>query len=151
MKPKEYLSRALHYKRRYQNALEDLEYIRSMATGLTAIRYDKDQVQTSPDSDQLANYMIRLERAERRALKASEEYFTAYEQIWDQVAQIGPQLYSDVLYLRYIKGKKLYEIADEMAYSYEFMRKIHGRALREFGLRFPEVLQEGTKRNNGKE
>ena len=149
MKAKEYLSQALRYKRRYENALEELEYIRSMATGLTAIRYDKDQVQTSPENDQLANYMIRLEKAEKRALKASEEYFKAHEVIRLQIEIISPQLYADVLHLRYIQGRRLYEIADELKYSYEWMRIIHGRALREFGKIFPEALKEETKTNNG--
>ena len=150
MKPKEYLSQALRFKRRYENALEELEYIRSMATGLTAIRYDKDQVQTSPENDQLANYMIRLEKAEKKALKASEDYFTAHEVIRMQIEIISPQLYADVLRLRYIKGRKLYEIADELSYSYEWLRIIHGRALREFGACFPEVLKQETKTYNGK-
>lgn len=142
MKPKEYLMQALKYKRKYKHALEDLEYIRSMASGVTAIRYDKDQVQTSPESDQMANYMIRLEKAEARALKASEDYFDFYEKIRAQINAITPQMYSDLLYLRYIKGERLFEIADELNYDYDYIRSIHGKALHEFGEIFQEVLKE---------
>ena len=141
MKPKEYLLQALRCRRRYQTALEELEYIRSMATGLSAIRYDKDQIQTSPDNNQMANYMIKLEKAEAKALRASEDYFTKYVQIQHQIDIISPQLYADILYLRYIQGKKLWQIADELNYDYDYIRSIHGKALREFGLCFPNELQ----------
>lgn len=147
MKPKEYLSKVMQLKRRYKNALEELEYVRSMASGVTAIRYDKDQVQTSPENDQMANYMIRLEKAEKRALKLSEEYFDQANLIRDQINSITPGNYSDILYLRYVRGMRLWEIADELNYSHEWVRILHGRALNEFGKRFPESLKEQTKTN----
>lgn len=142
MKPKEYLSQALRLKRKYTNALEELETIRSMASGVTAIRYDKDQIQSSPRNDQMAQYMIRLEKAEASAFKAAEEYFGRYEVIRMQIDMITPQLYSDLLYLRYIKGERLFEIADELNYDYDYIRSIHGKALHEFGEIFQEVLKE---------
>lgn len=141
MKAKQYLSQAQALKKRYQRALEDLEYIRSMATGLTGIRYDKDQVQVSPDNDQMANYMIKLEKAEARALKAAEEYFGKYEIIRMQIDICSPQLYCDVLYMRYIQGMKLWQIADELGYEYDYIRAIHGKALKEFAFCFPEELK----------
>lgn len=142
MKAKEYLSQALRLKRRYTNAMEDLDTIRSMASGVTAIRYDKDQIQSSPRNDQMAQYMIRLEKAEARAFKAAEEYFGRFEVIRMQIDMITPQLYSDLLYLRYIKGERLFEIADELGYEYTYMRYIHGKALSEFSKIFPEALKE---------
>ena len=141
MKPKEYLSKVMQLKRRYQNALEELEYVKSMASGVTAIRYDKDQVQTSPNNDQMANYMIRLEKAENRALKLSEEYFDQAILIRDQINSITPCNYSDILYLRYVQGMRLREIADELNYEYGTIRILHGKALVEFGKCFPESLR----------
>lgn len=142
MKPKEYLSKVLSLKRRYQNALEELGYVRSMASGVTAIRYDKDNVQTSPENDQMANYMVRLERAENRALKLSEEYFDQAMLIRDQINEITPQHYSDILYLRYVQDMRLWEIADELGYSHDRIRHMHGMALVEFGKRFLESSGE---------
>ena len=141
MKPKEYLMQALKYKRKYKHALEDLEYIRSMANGVTAIRYDKDQVQTSPENDQMANYMIRLEKAEARALKAAEDYFDFYEKIRAQINAITPQMYSDILWCRYISGMKLFDIAEDLNFSYGYTKHLHGLALIEFGKRFPEASE----------
>ena len=140
MKPKEYLAQAQRLKRRYETALEELDTIRSMAGDVGAIRYDKDIVQSSPKNDQLAEYMIKLEKAETRALKASEEYFEAFVNISNQINMISPQTYSDILYLRYVHGMKLWDIAEELNYDYDWIRALHGRALSEFGKCFPESL-----------
>lgn len=145
MRPKEYLSQALKFKQRYERTLEELEYIRAMASGVTAIRYDKDQIQKSPANDQLANYMIRLEAAEKRALKASEDFFSMSIQIRNEINAITPQNYSDILYMRYIQGMKLWDIAEELNFSYGYVKHMHGLALVEFGKRFPEALKVSTQ------
>ena len=142
MKPKEYLLQAQKWKRRYEHAVEELEYVRSMASGVKAIRYDKDLIQSSPRNDQMADYMVRLEKAEARALEMSEKYFSAYTTTAMQIEQITPQLYADILYGRYIQGMRLWQIADELGYDYTYMRCIHGKALSEFGRSFPEALKE---------
>lgn len=145
MTTKEYLSQAMRYKRRYEMAMSEVEYVRSMADGVKAIRYDKDLVQSSPKNDPMVEYMIRLERAEDRAFNASQKYFEAYVTIQTQITMISPQLYSDVLWSRYIQGQRLWQIADEMGYSYGHMRRIHGLALVEFGKVFSEAIKDATK------
>ena len=147
MKPKEYLAQAQRLKRRYETALEELDTIRSMAGDVGAIRYDKDIVQSSPKNDQLAEYMIKLEKAETRALKASEAYFTAYQTIKMQIEIVAPQLYADVLYMRYIQGKTIWQIADALSYSYGWIKHVHGLALVEFGRTFPDALKDSTKKH----
>ena len=147
MKPKEYLSQAQRLKRRYETAIEELDTIRSMAGNVGAIRYDKDIVQSSPKNDQLVEYMIRLEKAEDRAMKASEAFFTAYQTIKMQIETVAPQLYSDVLYMRYIQGKSIWEIATALNYSYGWIKHVHGLALVEFGRMFPEAMKDSTKKH----
>ena len=145
MKTKEYLSLARRFHDRYRRALDEVETIRSLMMSTGAIRYDKDNVQKSPSNDAMANYMIRLEKAEANAWAASEIYFDVYTRIRNQIEQITPGLYSDVLYLRYIKGETLLDICDELNYSYDWIRRIHGRALVAFGRRFPEILKKTQK------
>ena len=139
MKPKEYLSQARRYHERYRRAMDEVEEIREMMQSAGAIRYDKDQVQTSPSNDAMVNYMIRLQKAEANAWSASEIYFDVYTRIRNQIEQITPGLYSDVLYLRYIKDMKLIDICDELGYDYGWVRQLHGRALQAFGKKFPEI------------
>lgn len=144
MKPKEYLMGALRLKSRYEHALEDLEYIRSMAAGVEPIRYDKERVQTSPERDKMAEYMVKLDKAESKVQRLSEAYFNKRMTIRAQIEIISPQIYADLLYYRYIKGMKLEQIADELGYTPGWIRTLHGRALLEFGRVFPDVLKEHT-------
>lgn len=145
MTPKQYLGQALALKIKYQRALEDVTQIRALAESAGAIRYDKVNIQSSPDNDQMANYMIRLDKAESKAVRLSEQYFEKYILIRQQIEQISPQIYSDILYLRYIHGLKLWKIADELNYDYDWLKHLHGRALTEFGKVFADQLKEHTK------
>lgn len=144
MKPKEYLMGVLKLKSRYEHALEELEYIRSMAAGVESIRYDKERVQASPERDKMAEYMVKLDEAESKAQRRSEAYFNKYMTIRAQIEIISPQIYADLLFYRYIKGMKLEQIADELGYTPGWIRTIHGRALLEFGRMFPDALKEHT-------
>lgn len=145
MRPKEYLNLARRYHESYKRALDDVENIRELMQSAGAIRYDKDQIQRSPSNDQMVNYMIRLERAEEKARAAAENYFDFYLTVRSQIEEISPGLYSDVLYLRYIKGMPLTDICEELNYSYDWIRRIHGRALVAFGKHFPEILKKTQK------
>jgi hypothetical protein len=131
-------------KAKHKRAQEDLLQIREMMESAGAIRYDKVNIQSSPDNDQLANYVIKLERAEKRALKLADQYLEQYMVIREQINQISPQMYSDVLYLRYVLGMKLWDIADELNYDYDWLRHLHGRALAEFGKVFADQLKQHT-------
>lgn len=136
MTAKQYLSqirRLRHLIKREQDQIAD---IRSMAESVGAIRYDKDPIQSSPANDAMPNYIIQLTEAETRAKQRIEEYLELVMTIRTQLDQITPGLYSDILYMRYIEGKNLYRIAEELNYDYNYIRKIHGRALQAFDRKF---------------
>lgn len=136
MTAKEYLSEAIRLKRLIKKTESQIEDIKEMATSVGAIRYDKDNIQNSPNNDAMANYMIRLEAAESRARDLIIEYLEAYMTIEQQIRKIMPGIYADVLYLRYIDGKNLDQIAEELNYSADWIRHVHGYALRTFDQQF---------------
>ena len=144
MTPKQYLQTLQQLRERYRHALEAIQEIRTMAESAGAIRYDKVNIQSSPDNDQMARYVVKLEKAEKRAVRLAEEYLDKMTEIRDQINMVSPQVYSDVLYLRYVNGMKLWDIADELNYDYDWVRTLHGKALTEFGKIFPEALKEHT-------
>lgn len=57
-----------------------------------AIRYDKDRVQASPDSDQMAQYMVRLEDREREIDKLRVALECAINDISDLTDQIDTKV-----------------------------------------------------------
>lgn len=136
MTAKQYLSQVRRLRHLVKREQDQIAEIRAMAESVGAIRYDKDIVQSSPTNDALPNYMIRLTEAETRAQQKIEEYFDLMTTVRKQLDQITPGLYSDILYMRYIEGKNLYRIAEELNYSHEWIRHAHGRALQAFERKF---------------
>lgn len=132
MTAKEYLSQAAVLKRRIKQVEDRIEEIRTEASSPKAIRYDKDMIQKSASGDALASYMIRLEKEETKLYKLKEQYLETYEEIRVRLISVNPDIYSDVLYMRYLEQKTLVQIAEELNYSYEWTCRLHGRALLAF-------------------
>lgn len=139
MTAKEYLSQAATLKRRIKQIEDRIEELRTEASSPKAIRYDKDMIQSSPSGDALANYMIRLDHEERKLIQLKERYLDIHEEIRNRILLVRPDLYSDVLYMRYLEGKSLVDISEELLYSYIYVCKLHGRALLEFARKNPDI------------
>lgn len=117
---------------------EQIEEIRTRATSVGVIRYDKISVQTSP-RNAMESFVIQLEKAEKKQLEVLSEYYSTYANIQSQIATISPEIYRQILTLRYLDGMKLERIADRLNYSDVYVRKLHGRALQAFAKQY---LQE---------
>ena len=139
MTAKEYLSQAATLKRRIKQIEDRIEELRTEASSPKAIRYDKDMIQSSPSGDALAKYMIRLDHEERKLIQLKERYLDIHEEIRNRILLVRPDLYSDVLYMRYLEGKSLVDISEELLYSYIYVCKLHGRALLEFARKNPDI------------
>lgn len=132
MTAKEYLSQATVLKRRIKHVEDRIKEIQEEASSPKAIRYDKDMVQASANGDALTNYMIRLEREELKLVHYKEQYLDKYWEIRERIIKVTPGVYSDILYLRYLENKTLVQIAEDLNYSYEWVCRLHGRALLAF-------------------
>ena len=139
MTAKEYLSQAATLKRRIGQLENRIEELRTEASSPKAIRYDKDMIQSSPSGDGLVTYMIRLEKEEKKLLSLKLEYLDLYDEIRKRIAEVMPGIYSDILFMRYLENKTLVQIADELNYSYEWVCKLHGRALLAFLRKHPDI------------
>lgn len=138
MTAKEYLSQAIRLRRRVNQCKQRIMEIREMSTFAGTIRYDKDNIQSSPSNDQMVNFVIRLEHEEQQYQKAGFEYLRRVYEIRSRIGKVTPQLYADILYMRYIDGMDLLAIADDLNYSYDWVRHLHGVALQKFRHVFPE-------------
>lgn len=139
MTAKQYLSQAAVLKRRIKQVTDRIEELRTETENPKAIRYDKDLIQKSATGDALANYMIRLDKEEQRLYNLKESYIDKYIEIRERISEVRPDLYADVLYMRYLENKTLVIIADELNYSYEWVCRLHGRALQDFSRRFDDI------------
>lgn len=117
---------------RLQVLQDEIATLRSQAESVRGMNYDKIRVQSSPDMDPLATYLGRLTEAEEELSTELDQYLAIYMKVFRQISGIGMGMYADVLYLRYFDGLSLSEIADQLNYSYDYTRHIHGVALQEF-------------------
>ena len=79
---------------------------------------------------------------EKLAMKRSEaaericEYVERQELIINQIKGLENTNYSTLLYKRYVQFKSLVRISEEMNYTYDYIREIHGKALDNFALKY---------------
>lgn len=135
MTPKQYLMQAVVLKQMIDRTELKITEIRSKMQGLGSMRYDKLNVQSSPE-DRMATYIDQIIDVERRELVLLNAYYTTYAQIRSQIDGMNNLLYQQVLGYRYLDGLSLVETANKMNYSYDYVRELHGRALQEFGKRY---------------
>ena len=131
MTAKRYLSQALFLRSMIRRCEEQIEEIRTRATSVGGIRYDKISVQSTPQNA-MEQFVIQLEKAEKKQLEVLGEYYSTYANIQAQIAAISPEIYRQILTLRYLDGMKLERIADLLGYSDVYVRKLHGRSLQAF-------------------
>lgn len=139
MTAKEYLSKAATLKRRIKQVEDRIAEIRSEASAPKAIRYDKDMIMSSASGDALANYIIRLDKEEQKLVRLKDEYLGKHIEIYERLRLVRPDLYADILYMRYLEEKSLVDISEELNYSYVYVCKLHGRALLEFSRKNPDI------------
>lgn len=139
MKPKAYLNQVSRLENEIEQIEEQIAEIRETKASAGAIRYDKANVQTSPE-DTMADYVARLDELERKAIDMKCRKQELYLTILDQINGMQNGFYSGILSLRYLENMRLYEIADDLGMNDEAVYKAHGRALAAFGKQYADVL-----------
>ena len=131
MRAREYLSRALYLRLQIQIQDERAEEIRHRMQSVGAIRYDKLNVQSTPNDPMLDN-IARLLEAEQEALRLSAQLANVYKEICDKLEQMDNELYRTILTYRYLHNMNLQAIADRVHYSEGYVWKLHRKALAAF-------------------
>lgn len=131
MTAREYLSRAIYIREQIRQADERVEEIRHRMQSVGAIRYDKLNVQSSPEDPILEN-IARLMDAEQRALDLEAKLIDVYEEIQQKIWKLDNEVYRTILIKRYLHDKPVRQIAEEIHYSEGYVRILHTAALRAF-------------------
>lgn len=80
-----------------------------------------------------------IERMEKLEHLIDEEVVAIAEErhkIINEIQSLSKERHVDILYRHYVQFKTLVEIADEKNYTYDYVKKLHGYALAEFGNKF---------------
>lgn len=114
-----------------------LDEMRHAASGMTAIRYDKDNVQTSPEGDRLCLDVARYVELEKKLDAEIDRFYDIKNQLIGEIRALHTPKSVDVLYRKYVEFKTLAEIAEAIGLSYVQIKRAHNNALREFEERWP--------------
>ena len=142
MSAKEYLEQIEKLTIKIRQREEQLECLRETAGGASAIRYDKESVQVSITPDIVERNVIKLITLEEQILIEKVRMESLKNKIIEQIQAIDDKRYMDLLYLKYVKFEKYYEIAERMSYDYDYIRVLHGEALGYFETKYADSIAQ---------
>lgn len=116
--PKKYLGQIEKYNNLISQKKAEKEALKRDVEGLTGTQYIE---QMQKLEHQIGSEIVKL--AEER------------HRIIGEIQSLSNRRYVDVLHERYVELKTLMEIAVEKNYTYDYVKKLHGFALVEFGVR----------------
>lgn len=149
MNAKEYLNGVRQMRIHCRMLYDRRNELYAQAQGMKAIAYDADRVQTSPRNS-MEELIVTLEEMGDEYASEIRECVKATRTASRQIRRMKNQAYADVLRLRYMvddecgRQMSIERIACEMCKSYEWVRHIHGNALREFERLY---LKDDTKQH----
>ena len=88
-----------------------------------------ERVQTSAGNGGIEAVVVERERIQKNIDNTVSLYLAKRQQIIDRIHRTDKEAYMQVLYKRYIEGKKFEEIKREMHYEVSYIRKLHCKAL----------------------
>ena len=135
MTTKEYLCQISRLDRMINNKLSEISQLRELAMSVSAVK-NEERVQTTPNFDKIGTAYCKIEAMEEKLDNLIDEFVDKKNLIISQIDKIENETYYEILFARYIEKKTFEKIADEMNYSFRNTTRLHGRALREFEMKF---------------
>ena len=130
MTGREYMETIQRVRRRIRLLTEQIARDYVIASEVTAIRYDKDKVQTSPIGDRMVEIVARIDETADK-LKAEIERLQELEGDAIHLLINLKEEHERVLTLHYIEDKGLMEVAELMGYSERYIFELRSKALTE--------------------
>lgn len=132
MTAKEYLNQLRRLKLKQRRVDEEIQTLDASLSSAGAIRYDKLNVQVSPEN-RMESGIVRLSELRQKLVELKIEYYDLYVVISHQVNSLDAiGLYKDILVMRYFENKPFWKIADELHYDTKYITNCHGKALQLF-------------------
>lgn len=143
MTPKEYLSQIKRLDMLIQQRIEQKAELESLC-GIVG-QGISEKVQSSPKGEaSFVRIVEKIDAMQKEINALIDKYVDLKQQIIGQIQALKDDRYSAILSKRYINGKRLDEIADDMKCSYQRMKHLHGYALKAFGNQFFDYLKNDT-------
>lgn len=135
MTVKEYL---LQIKEQNIKVKKQQEYIQRLKDSLdiVGISYEEEKVQSSVEPDKFAKIFSQIDEEEKILDLMKNTLIKTRVKIINQIQQLDNSKHKDILNLVYVDDKSLREAAQEMKFSYNYIKEVHLFALQAFEKKF---------------
>ena len=148
MRAKEYLSQLRRLRSMYENKRARREFLYSLVKSAGVAGLKEDIIQTSQNLSKNEDITIECMQLSDEIDRMLTALRVKAQEIEKEIGEIDNSNYTELLSKRYILGMDLVDIAKEMDYTYDWTRKMHGRALQLFEQVHSEKLNKAQKGTN---
>ena len=131
MNTKEYLSQVERYNMQINNNIAEISRLRLLATSIS-VATDKENISASGNKDKLGGIVAKIVDLEHETNELIDDYINKRNHIIEQINAMKNNKYYDVLTLRFVNGFKINQIADELLYSEDSIKRIQREAMNVF-------------------
>ena len=130
MTAKEYMHNIGQIRRRIRYLREQIERDTVLASSLSAIRYDRDRVQTSPVGDRMTEIVAKIIETTHKLEKEIHDFQMLEEEASSLMSNLKEE-YERVLTYHYLDGVDWQEVARMMNYHDKYIYDLKDQALNE--------------------
>lgn len=138
-KAKDYLSQVKKKAKAVQEQKELIQRLRD-SLDLAGVQYDKDRVQSSPDTDKFGKIFAEIEEQEKVLEEKQKDFMQKRVLVIYQIRKIPNAQFREVLNRVYVDFLNIKQCSEEMNYSYIYVRELHMKALNAFERMYPQLL-----------
>lgn len=139
MSAKSYLNRARALKLSIKALERKRQEFEALKTAISSPMRDGDPVQTSKSGEApFARVVENIAETEELLALRIGEYVDTLEQMAGEIRQLENPVHVEILTRRYLDFQRYERIAVDMHYSFDYVKNLHGKALRAFEEKYPE-------------
>jgi len=124
MTTREYLGQIQRCNKIISNKYIEIEQLKSHAMGLNSFSYG-ERVQTSHSHDKMGDLVSKIVDLQSEIQDITYEYIEIRSEVVRTIDSVKNPVLYDILFKKYIEGKPLNIIADEVGYSYQRTKELH--------------------------
>lgn len=133
MKAKEYLQQLQRLDTVINQKIKEVQDLRVQMQSGGGIDYSKERVQSSPSGDApFVKPICKIIDLEAEINAEIDKFVDEKHKIINQIQGLKNSDYISLLFKRYVEFKSLERICVEMNFSYDYIKHLHGYALKEF-------------------
>ena len=118
---------------------EQYNQLYESAHSVGAVRYDREPVQTSKTNDAIERSIIRYLKLEEEIKDETLNFQKTKHKIINEIQELDDYRFINLLYKKYVEYKPMNMIAEEMCYSYDYVKELHRNSLKAFEDKHPTI------------